>query len=177
MKTQQKGIIMSLKKIDYTDITDNPFSLIGDDWMLITSGTMESHNMMTASWGGLGILWHKPVSFIFVRPTRHTYNFTEENDVYTLNFLEEKYRDVLKFCGSRSGRDVNKTAETGLTPVESGNGCVYFAESRLVIECRKIYHQDIDPARFLSPDIDKLYNNDYHRMYVGEVIQCLSREK
>ncbi len=165
---------MSLKRIDAADITDNPFSLIGDDWMLITSGTMDSHNMMTASWGGLGILWHKPVSFIFIRPQRHTYTYVEENDVYTLNFLEEKYRDVLKYCGSRSGRDVNKTMETGLTPVESDNGCVYFAEARLVVECRTIYYQDIDPVHFLSPDIEKLYKDDYHRMYVGEVIQCLS---
>jgi flavin reductase (DIM6/NTAB) family NADH-FMN oxidoreductase RutF len=78
----------------------------------------------------------------------------------------------------KSGRDVDKVAETGITPLESERGSIYFSESRLVIECRKIYFQDIDPTNFLEPAISDNYpRDDYHRMYVGEVISCLRKQK
>jgi len=162
-------------EIEAGRISDNTFKLIGDDWMLITAGTSGKFNTMTASWGGLGILWNKKVCFCFVRPTRHTYNFTEQSDYFTLSFFEEKYRSMLNFCGSKSGRDVDKVAATGITPIQDSTGAVYFSEARLVLICRKIYFQDIDPAHFLDDGIEKNYpKKDYHRMYVGEIIKCLS---
>ena len=105
-----------LKEIKPANIKDNPFKLIGGDWMLITAGTKESFNTMTASWGGLGVLWDKEVAFAFVRPTRHTFGFMEKSPVFTLSFFAEQYRPALEFCGAHSGRDVNKIAQTGLTP-------------------------------------------------------------
>jgi flavin reductase (DIM6/NTAB) family NADH-FMN oxidoreductase RutF len=162
--------------IDPDQILDNTFELIRDDWMLITAGDAGSFNTMTASWGAFGELWHKKVCFCFVRPTRHTYGFMEKADTFTLTFFDEKYRDVLKYCGTRSGRDVDKITETGLTPLTSGSGSVYFAEARLVLECRKIHYQDLDPANFIDNAIHNEYpEKDYHRMYIGEVISCLSR--
>jgi len=164
-------------EIKPVQITDNTFKLIGSDWMLITAGTLDAYNTMTASWGGLGVLWNKDVCFCFVRPTRHTYGFMEKADTFTLTFFDEDYRDALKFCGSHSGRDVDKAAKTGLTPVQSSSGSVYFNEARMVIECRKLYYQDIDPANFIDPSIDKNYSlKDYHRMYVGEIIKCLQKK-
>jgi len=158
-------------------ITDNTFKLIGSDWMLVTAGTLDAYNTMTASWGGLGVLWNKNVCFCFVRPTRYTYGFMEKADTFTLTFFDEEYRDALTFCGSHSGRDVDKAAKTGFTPVQSGSGSVYFSEARMVIECRKLYFQDIDPANFLDPGIEKNYSQkDYHRMYVGEIIRCLQKK-
>lgn len=158
-------------------ITDNTFKLIGLDWMLITAGTLDSYNTMTASWGGFGVLWNKNICFCVVRPNRYTYGFMEKADTFTLSFFDNNYRNALIFCGSHSGRDVDKAAETGLTPVETGNGSVYFNEARLVIECRKLYFQDINPANFIDPDIDKNYpQKDYHRMYVGEVVRCLQKK-
>jgi flavin reductase (DIM6/NTAB) family NADH-FMN oxidoreductase RutF len=77
------------------DISDNPFHLIDSDWMLVTAGTIRKWNTMTASWGGLGILWNKPVAFSFVRPTRHTYEFIEQASRYTLSFFPERYRKAL----------------------------------------------------------------------------------
>lgn len=166
----------NFKEIDPQNISDNPFKLIGKDWMLITAGTPESFNSMTASWGGLGFLWEKNICFCLVRPVRHTYNFMEKAENFTLSFFEEKHRDILKFCGSRSGRDVNKVAETGLTPV-TGDGTIYFSEARLVLECRKIYFQDIDPRHFLSKDIEGFYpQKDYHRIYLGEIKRCLVKK-
>ncbi|GAI13637.1 unnamed protein product, partial [marine sediment metagenome] len=99
------------------DINDNVFKLIGSDWMLVTAGTPGSFNTMTAAWGGWGVLWTRNICFCVIRPSRYTYQFAEKATGYTLCFFEEKYRKVLEFCGSKSGRDVDKIAETGLTPV------------------------------------------------------------
>ncbi len=164
------------RSIKPEEIQDNVFRLLNSDWMLITAGTPDSYNMMTASWGGLGVLWHKPVSYIVVRPQRYTYEFLEKSSGYTLSLFEEKYRDALRLCGSKSGRDINKTREAGLTPLANPAGSVFFSEARLVMECRKIYFQDIDPANFLDPEIEKNYSKgDYHRLYVGEILKCQIR--
>jgi flavin reductase (DIM6/NTAB) family NADH-FMN oxidoreductase RutF len=165
------------KELRAEEIADNPFRLIGKEWMLITAGTKEAFNTMTGAWGGLGVLWERNVCFCVIRPTRYTYEFMENSDLYTLTFLEEQYRDILTYCGSKSGRDVNKVAETGLTPVFDGE-TIYFAEARLVLECRKIYHQDLNPEHFIDSKIEDFYPlKDYHRMYVGEIIRCLSAAK
>jgi flavin reductase (DIM6/NTAB) family NADH-FMN oxidoreductase RutF len=163
-----------MKVIDPREIKDNMFKLIADDWMLITAGDIASFNTMTASWGAFGELWHKKVCFCFVRPVRYTYEFMERAQRFTLSFYDESYRDALSFCGKVSGRDVNKVKQTGLTPVQTESGVVYFGESRLVFECKKIYTADITPERFLSSDIHECYpKKDYHRMYVGEIVNCL----
>jgi len=161
----------SLFEIQPEKLNENVFQLLGKDWMLITAGTIDAYNTMTASWGGMGVLWNRNVCYIVVRPQRHTFSFLEKNDYFTLSFFHEKYRDVLKFCGARSGRDVNKAAETGITPMETGNNAVYFGEARIVIECKIIYYQDINPNNFIDPSIAKNYpQEDYHRMYIGEIV-------
>lgn len=158
-------------------ITDNTFKLIGADWMLITAGSINNYNTMTANWGGLGFFWNKNVAICVVRPSRYTYEFMEGTDVFTLSFFTDDYREALNYCGFYSGRDVNKASETGLTAVESDNGAVYFSQARLVMECKKIYYQDLEPKNFLDQDICRKWyaDNDYHRMYLGEIIKILSR--
>ena len=146
--------------------------------MLITAGTMAKFNMMTASWGGMGNLWNGPVAFCFVRPQRFTFPLMEANAHFTLTFYDvDVYRDVLNFCGTKSGRDVDKVAATGLTPVEGSTGAVYFAEARLALECRKVYAQDLKGEHFAVPGmVDKFYAaRDFHRLYVGEIVRCLVR--
>jgi len=167
----------NFKEINPENLADNPFKLIGKDWTLITAGTKESFNTMTGAWGGLGVLWYKNVCFCVIRPNRYTYEFMEKCSIYTLSFLEEQYRDILTYCGTKSGRDFNKVAETGLTPFfDNDNDSIYFAEARLVLICKKIYFQDMIPANFLDPVIDEFYPlKDYHRMYVGEIVRCLKR--
>ncbi len=158
-------------------ITDNPFKLIGRDWMLIAAGSLDAFNMMTASWGALGELWGRRVAFCFVRPHRYTFQFMERAPYYTLNFFDETYRPALDYCGSHSGRDVDKARETGLTPVAGLEGAIHFAEARLVLECRKLYAQDLTPDCFLDPTIEPRHypQRDYHRMYVGEIVRCLAK--
>jgi flavin reductase (DIM6/NTAB) family NADH-FMN oxidoreductase RutF len=159
------------KAIKPSLIKDNVFKLIDKDWLLITAGNPDKFNMMTASWAALGILWGKEVCFCFIRPSRHTYTFVEKEKYFTICCFEEKYRDVLNFCGTKSGRDVDKMSETRLTPVKSSSGSVYFDEARMVIECKKIYFQDIEPKNFLDAKIEDNYSGrDYHRLYVGEIM-------
>jgi flavin reductase (DIM6/NTAB) family NADH-FMN oxidoreductase RutF len=163
------------KEIGVYDIQDNPFKLIADDWMLITAGNMQKFNTMTASWGMLGELWNKKVAICFVRPTRHTYTFMEAADTYSLSFFAEKYRETLDFCGRHSGRKVDKIAKTGLMPVEWESKAVYFQQARMVLICKKVYWQDLDPTHFLDAQIEENYpKKDYHRMYIGEIVRCLA---
>lgn len=162
---------------DFLNIPENAGRLIGSDWMLISAGLQHDYNTMTASWGGLGYLWHRPVSFIFIRPQRHTYSFVEKADYFSLCFFEEKYREILEFCGSASGKDVDKAKETGLKVVNFENKTVYFEQARLVLVCRKLYHQDIRPEFFHDASIHEAYpQKDYHRMYVGEIIHTLAEQ-
>ena len=157
------------------ELEGNPFRMIGKQWMLITAGDEQKTNTMTASWGGLGILWNKPVSFAFIRPTRYTYEFTEREEGYSLCFFDESYREALKLCGTVSGRDRNKIAEAGLTP-RYEDGIPYFDEAETVLLCRKIAVQDMDPAGFIDPAAAGFYNNDYHRVYTGEITKVLRRK-
>ncbi|MGA1845768.1 flavin reductase [Deferribacter abyssi] len=163
------------KEVLSRELKLNPFYEIGEKWMLVTLSA-EKINPMTASWGGMGVLWHKNVVFIFVRPTRFTYNLLVENDYFTLTFYDEKYRDILKYCGTESGFNVDKIKETGLTTLES-NGFIFFKEASLVYCCKKIYFDDIKSANFLDKKIDSYYpKKDYHRMFVGEIVKILKKD-
>lgn len=156
--------------LELETLSDNVFKLISEDWMLITAGSLKHHNTMTANWGGLGHLWKRHVCFVFVRPQRYTYQFMEAAPTFSLAFFNEQYRPALELCGSRSGRDLNKAAAAGLTPIEITTGITSFAEARLVLECKKIYAQDIDPKNFIDPKIAAIYPaQDYHRMYIGQI--------
>ena len=160
-----------------TEITDNVFKLLDKDWMLVTAGNMDDFNTMTASWGHLGILWHMPIAIAYIRPQRYTFEFANRFDDYTLSFFTEAYRPALKFCGAHSGRDTDKIAETGLTPIQTERGNVIFQEARLVLECRKIYQDDLKKKNFLVPEVaTKNYpKEDFHRFYMGEVLKVLTR--
>jgi flavin reductase (DIM6/NTAB) family NADH-FMN oxidoreductase RutF len=163
------------------EFTGSPFERISAQWMLITAGNLESGkenwNTMTASWGGLGVLWNREVSFMFIRPSRHTFGYANGAGLITLSFFDEKYRDALKLCGEKSGRDTNKAEAAGLTPVFFRDGSVSFKEAKDILVCKKIYAQDLDPELFLDKEaIEKNYKgNDYHRMFIGELIGYRTR--
>ncbi len=159
----------NMKRIDIMSLGDNPFKMIGKDWLLITAGTEDKYNTMTASWGQIGVLWHKNVATIYIRPQRYTKEFVDANDVFTLSVLPEEYRPALQFCGTKSGRDYDKAKETGLTPV-SVDGSVAFSQARLVLVCKKLYEDTIKPENFIDKSIDSNYSlKDYHTMYIAEI--------
>ena len=165
---------MSFKELKVTEINENFIKNIGDEWMLITAGDENKYNMMTASWGFFGEMWGKDCVISAIRPQRHTIGFIEENDTFALCFMGEN-KEVHKICGSKSGREIDKVAETGLTPVYS-NGTMYFEEARLVIIAKKTYAQTLEPNCFIDKsNNEKWYNEDYHKMFYGEILTVLKR--
>ena len=170
---------MGFKKIQLSELSVNPFDLIGKDWMLLTGGNSESFNTMTASWGQMGILWGKPVMTCYIRTNRYTYEFVEKGDCLTASFFDEQYRDVLKFCGANSGRDCDKVSETGITPTEL-DGCVGFKEAKMVLVCKKLYTYDMCSEGFVpsAKGFDQqFYSSDpYHKAYICEITGAYIKE-
>ena len=142
-------------------------------WFVLTAGCMEKFNSMTVAWGSIGGMWEMPFVQVVVRPTRHTFGFMNESDTFTLCSFPAKFRKDLAILGSRSGRDTDKIALTKLTPVKSAAvAAPCFKEADLVIECRKIYWQDLEERNFLSAKIAEKYPQmDYHRIYFGEMLR------
>lgn len=159
------------EEIDPKSLPDNIFGLLDDEWMLVTAGTEQSFNTMTASWGGFGILWQKPIAIIFIRPHRYTYSFVENNDRFTLTFFPDKYRSILNYCGQNSGKDVDKVKESGLTTYKLKSGSISFEEAKIIIECKKMYADDLKPEKFIKRDILQQHYpaKDYHKMFIGEI--------
>jgi len=157
-----------------------PHHLWLEQWLLLTAGDFERghFNSMTVAWGSLGAMWNQPFVQVVVRPVRYTYRFMEWYDTFTLCAFAEAYRQALSLLGSKSGRDGDKIAESGLTPIPSTKvAAPGFAEADLIIECRKIYWDDLDPAHFLLPEIERNYpQKDYHRVYFGEIVAIYGDE-
>ena len=158
-----------MKEINIRDIKISPVELISDGWALLTAGNEEKFNTMTVSWGAVGEIWGKDAVFIFIRPQRYTYEFTEKTEGLTLSFFSEEYRDALKLCGRVSGRDCDKITEAGLTPMLIGERAA-FEEARMVMSCRKLYADDIKECAFVDPALLSNYSaKDYHKMYIVEI--------
>lgn len=165
---------MMLTKIDPKSLVMNPFETIGKQWMLVTAGTPEHCNTMTASWGGVGILWNRPVAAAFIRPQRYTKQFVDEQDYFTLSFLPESEREKMTYCGRVSGRDEDKIAHCGFTVKAAECGAPYFGEAELVLVCRKLYRQTLTKESFVVPEIcEQSYaQGDYHDMYIAEIVEA-----
>ena len=157
---------MAFREIRAEELSFNPFDKIGKEWMLITAGDEAKHNTMTASWGGLGIMWGKKVAMVYIRPQR-----------YTISFYKEEYRKALAVCGRKSGRDCDKEKEAGLTPYYV-DGTTAFEEADLVFVCRKQYHQELKGECFDVKENDTTHypDQDYHMMYIAEIEKVLVKE-
>lgn len=155
------------------DLNVDIFKTFHSDWALLTAGTLEDFNTMTVSWGGLGTLWNKSVTTVYVRPCRHTCGYMENNDYFTVSFYPEEYRKDLALLGKLSGRDGNKVAQTSLTPVAAENA-VTFAQAKRTLVCRKLYAQDMDPKAVPAEIMESAYKSEpLHRIYIGEVIAII----
>lgn len=154
----------------YTDI----LSLFNDKWALVTAGTPGDFNTMTVSWGGMGTLWSRPVAAVYVKPVRYTHEFMERNGCFTVSFFGEGYRKALALLGTKSGRDCDKIALSGLTPVPVGEGCMGFKEAEKTLVCRKLYSRDLDIAAIPEFAAETYYRTEApHTMYIGEIIDIL----
>ncbi|MEO1784186.1 hypothetical protein V4762_03810 [Thermodesulfobium sp. 4217-1] len=153
----------------------SPFRIIGKDWMLITAEKEGKINSMTASWGGLGVIWGKNSAFIFVRKTRYTKEFIDGSDSFSLSFFDhEKYKKSLSYMGSVSGRNEDKISKSGLT-IGHYEGIPYYDEASKVLICKKACCQPISPENFTSKKIDDQWykDKDYHDLYIGEIVAIL----
>ena len=156
----------TFKEISPFEIAQNPFSLIGKDWALVTAKNGDGCNTMTASWGGVGIMWNKPVTF----------GLLENEEYFSMSFYPEEYRKALTFCGTNSGRDVDKVKECGFTPNYSEKA-PYFEEAKLVLICRKLYAQELGKDSIIDESVvlPQYNGDDYHKMYISEIVKVLSK--
>jgi flavin reductase (DIM6/NTAB) family NADH-FMN oxidoreductase RutF len=163
--------LQGYKQIEPDKIPGNIIKMLTDDWMLITAGTDAKFNMMTASWGGLGALYSRPVATCYINPQRYTYQLMEANSTYTLSFYTEAYRSALQYCGTNSGRDGDKVKGSGLTPLTTPSGSKAFAEAWLIIECRKLVGQSLSHDALFDDKVKSEWSGkQLHKMYIGEII-------
>lgn len=164
------------KEVNIREIKKSVQEMISDEWMLITAGDESGWNTMTASWGGLGEIWGKDAAFAFIRPQRYTLGFVEKSGLFTLSFFGGKYKDEMKICGSKSGRDIDKSAETGLKPVftDSTTG---IEQAEIIMVCRTMAVQQIDPEGFLDSSVMKWYpEKDFHKVFIGAIEKVYVKE-
>lgn len=168
---------MAFKEIKLEELQFNPFTKIGKEWLLITAGDKEKYNTMTASWGGVGVMWGKNIVSTYIRPQRYTKEFVDNNELFTITFFEENYRPALSLCGKVSGRDANKVKDAGLTPYFV-DGTTAFEEASMIMVCKKQYHQEMKPECFDVVENDEKWypQKDYHTMYMAEIVKVLIKE-
>lgn len=174
-----------MKEIDFRELQCNPMTMIGQEWMLITAGNEQNgFNTMTAAWGHLGAIWdlpgqrgHLPTAVIFVRPQRYTKEFVDREARFTLSVFEADQKKNLAYLGTVSGRDEDKVAQTGLTPVFE-EGTTWFAEAKLVLVCRKLYHMTLQESGFVDQSlVEHNYpGKDFHEMYIGQIEKVLVKD-
>lgn len=165
------------KEVNFRDVKENVVSLIADDWGLVTAGNGEKLNTMTVSWGAVGELWGKDMATVYIRPQRYTEKFLNANNYFTLSFYPKEKKAIHSVCGSKSGRDVDKVEETGLTPCFYEKA-PYFEEAKLVLICRKVAKSKFEPEQFIDGTIEsKWYEvKDFHYIYYGEIEKVLISE-
>ena len=172
-----------LREIPYTEVTLNPFTAFDDDWMALSAGTKENgYNSMTVSWGQLGTVWGEkgrqfPVAVCYVRPQRYTKQFMDREPLFTLSWFGDTQRKALGILGTKSGRDCDKIAESGLTPVFA-DGTVGFEEAKLVFVCRKLFRSPVLESQFIDPAVVayEYPEKDFHDLYIGEIVKVYKGE-
>jgi len=158
--------------------TKSPYDRFHKDWALLGAQKSDgSVNMMTISWGGVGIMWHKPVVSVVVRSHRYTKEFIDNTDNFSLSFFDEEYRDKLLICGKKSGRDIDKMKACEFT-AQSIDGAPVFEQANSVLVCRKLFAQTMPPENFIDKNLlDEFYSGDYagkyHDIYFAEVLKAL----
>jgi len=168
---------MSFKEVDVNSLSVNPFVMLNDEWGLLSAGDSLRFNTMTIAWGSFGVMWHKPVLTVVVRPQRYTYEFVEKLDLFTVSFYPDSYKKALTLLGTKSGRDCDKITESGLTPLFV-DGSVAFEEAHTVFVCKKLHGgQQLDASKFVDLSLDSaMYpDKDYHYFYIGEVLKVLQK--
>ena len=165
------------KQININELKVNPFNLIGKEWLLISATDGNKCNTMTASWGGLGVIWNKNVATVYIRPQRYTKHFVDSSEIFTLSFFDESYKKALTYLGRVSGKDEDKIKNVDFHVINKDQS-VYFEEAKMVLVCKKLYHAPIVREGFEHEEtVNKNYHDrDFHEMYIGEIVEVLVKE-
>ncbi len=155
--------------------------------ILLTTKAEGKVNSMVIGWGTIGMNWGRPVFAVYVREGRYTRTLLDQNPEFTINApffpIGEKEREILKICGSKSGRNMDKIAELGLTPVEGEKISVPgILEFPLTLECKVLYRQKQEYELYpesvrpsYPQDVDSSFpmaNKDVHVTYFGEIVDA-----
>ncbi len=163
-----------MREIKPEELALKPVDIWKNQWLLLTAGSMNDCNMMTVAWGSIGCMWNKPFVQIVVRPQRYTMEYIEKSECFTLSVFPEKYKQDLLRLGTLSGRNCYKLAETELTLKPSVSVLSPgYEEASMILECRKIYGQNMDPSCFVTDTGPQVYpEKDYHKIYFGEILKA-----
>lgn len=184
MVMKEKGVFMAFKEVAIKNLAFSPVKLIGDDWLVLSSGNEEAYNAMTIAWGSFGTMWNKkdydghlPTMTCFVRPQRYTNEFMLNNNYFSVCKLKDENKEMHNVIGVKSGRDLDKIKEVGLTPIFADN-TIYYEEAELVVICKKLYTEQLKEECFNEKEIvDLCYpQKDFHYMYIGQIEKVLIRE-
>ena len=163
------------KKFDVReDFTENGFQWFHDA-ELLAAGNKDKSNAMTIGWGGIGTLWGRTALTVYVAEKRYTKEFMDNSEYFTVMVFDVKDSQVLRYMGTKSGRDGDKAAALGLHTAYTANGTPYYTEASMVIECRIMYAAPFDSQYFKSDVPKRMYANfpaGVHTMYIGEVVNA-----
>jgi flavin reductase (DIM6/NTAB) family NADH-FMN oxidoreductase RutF len=163
------------KQISPEEICDNVFTLVGKVFPVITAGKEDHYNSMTASGGGLGMLFKKPTTWCILQANRYTLEMIQKEQTYTMSYFPNEYKEQILFLGSKSGRDSEKMKEVELTSVQTPSGDMSFKEARLIIECKLTALTTASPNDFYTQEAKDFINeaykeaNVYRKLLFGEI--------
>lgn len=179
---KDKSFEQLFKKIEPTDLTDNVFKLVGQDYSVITAGSDSLYNSMTASYGGWGQLFDNPTTWCFLRANRYTLELIKEGQTYTMSYFPDQYKKEVLYFGSKTGRDTDKMKDNKLTFVKTPDGNITYKEAKLVIECKLVEVTTVNPDDFYTEkgktfvQDAKKDANDYHKLVFGEITNVWIRK-
>ena len=149
---------------------------------LITTKSGDKVNTMTIGWGTMGVEWNKPIFITYVRQHRFTWKQLQENPEFTVNIpMDKSTKEILRYCGTKSGRDTDKIADLGLTLVEPSVISVPgIKELPLTLECRVLYRQSQEPNSIPDAIRKQFYADnvpgDYHDAFYAEIVAAYIAE-
>ncbi|MCU0590265.1 MAG: flavin reductase family protein [Desulfobacterales bacterium] len=161
-----------MRDVDFKVVYEGVMNQIKEGAFL-TVRAGDALNTMTIGWATIGIAWRKPVMMVMVRSSRHTFRLIEKAADFTVSVPNGDAKKALAFCGTKSGRDLDKFKACGLKTAPGRNVVSPIIQiPGIHIECRIVYKNPIDPAQ-LTHDYDPLYpDKDYHTLYFGEIQAC-----
>lgn len=168
-----------MKKANYMDVSKQIEEQLPKGTFLTVKDKDGNLNTMTIAWGSLGFMWNKPVFTVMVRYSRHTHKLIENAEDFTVNFpTNNQLKKELAFCGSKSGRNLDKFKELNLEIIDGKNvKSPILAECDINLECKIIHKQTLDTSG-MNEKVKNIYGDekDYHVLYFGEIVSCLIKK-